>query len=830
MASDAIQSQDGDDLPIDWEDARSQLMRALEQLRSDIVALGAGNTKPQVIYLTAGAGFGLTTGSVTTATIADNAVTNAKLADMAAARIKGRAVGAGTGDPTDLTPDQAQAILDTATTPYLKTGATAGGVLGGTYPNPSFAVDMATQAELDAHLNDTTDAHDASAISFSATGAIASTDVQSAIAELDTEKETAGTALAVIAIHEAAADPHPQYQKESEKGAASGYASLDGSTKVPIAEIPTGSTAATVCIGNDARLSDTRTPTDNTVATAKIQDDAVTYAKMQDVSAASKLLGRGDSGGGDPQEISLGTGLAMSGTTLSATGGAGLTAAQRSALLTNYCTNADAEDDTSGWSTFADGAAYVDGTGGSPSITWTRSTAAPLLGSASFRLSHAASNQQGQGVSFVCDIPVYEQGKALEFRFRSRLASGLYTTNLLAFGFYDVTNGTSALTRSTVSSLAEVTSGGVQQRCRVVVPSSCTQIRISIYIFTTDATACDIDIDDVWFTPHCGPNVAETQDVTNRSTTSASFVDTAIAVALPHPLRSTASRVQVEFSGQRGHTNTGQVGSFEIRRDTTSITPAGVNAHLETLSGDAGGAYSTPTATVAYKCIDAPGSVSATTYRLYWKTTGGTLYLGRRGSDTTIDSPTVLIAEEIQDDSFPSASAGGASATMFRLESRYSASLTRVTTTPAALGEYRARRRAASQYYDGAGASDAAPTAAPSSADGFKLYGGEAWGAADPANEPGYYQIYVGLNRREVRLEFYGSTGRSTVVSIQGWNGSTTVFGTHWSYDPAAGIVHVHRIINSSFTSAQYPAVGIGNFTQYSDVYFSVFVSEDTLS
>lgn len=35
----------------------------------------------------------------------------------------------------------------------------AGGVLGGTYPNPSFAADMATQAELDAHAALTTTAH-----------------------------------------------------------------------------------------------------------------------------------------------------------------------------------------------------------------------------------------------------------------------------------------------------------------------------------------------------------------------------------------------------------------------------------------------------------------------------------------------------------------------------------------------------------------------------------------------------------------------------------------------------------------------------------------------
>jgi len=57
----------------------------------------------------------------------------------------------------------------------------------------------------------------------------------------------------------------------------------------------------------------------NAITTTKVADDAITYAKMQNVSNASRLLGRGQgSGAGDVQEIQL-VGLSMSGTTL--TGG-----------------------------------------------------------------------------------------------------------------------------------------------------------------------------------------------------------------------------------------------------------------------------------------------------------------------------------------------------------------------------------------------------------------------------------------------------------------------------------------------------------------------------
>lgn len=64
---------------------------------------------------------------------------------------------------------------------------------------------------------------------------------------------------------------------------------------------------------------DDATPT----ISADVIDGSITYAKMQATAAGSKLLGRGDAGAGAVEEITLGAGLTMTGSTLSAAGGGG---------------------------------------------------------------------------------------------------------------------------------------------------------------------------------------------------------------------------------------------------------------------------------------------------------------------------------------------------------------------------------------------------------------------------------------------------------------------------------------------------------------------------
>jgi len=68
-----------------------------------------------------------------------------------------------------------------------------------------------------------------------------------------------------------------------------------------------------------------------------VRPDKVTYAKMQPVSTGSRLLGRRPGLSGDVEEISLGTGLSMTGNVLNAApGGGGFDAKKTMAYIAAY--------------------------------------------------------------------------------------------------------------------------------------------------------------------------------------------------------------------------------------------------------------------------------------------------------------------------------------------------------------------------------------------------------------------------------------------------------------------------------------------------------------
>lgn len=112
-------------------------------------------------------------------------------------------------------------------------------------------------------------------------------------------------------------------------------------TAATISDLDTAIATNSAVVANSAKVSNATHTGDVVGDTAlTIADDAVTYGKMQEISAPSVLLGRGSSAAGNPEEITLGSGLTMSGTTLSASGGGGSASPQTQTIQVSgrwYC-------------------------------------------------------------------------------------------------------------------------------------------------------------------------------------------------------------------------------------------------------------------------------------------------------------------------------------------------------------------------------------------------------------------------------------------------------------------------------------------------------------
>ncbi len=306
-----------------------------------------------------GSTFTIANTAVSTAKIADNAVTNVKLADMANATIKGRST-AGTGDPEDLTAAQVRTILNVADGATVYTDEMAQDAIGAMIDSSLNYVDgtpllqraaLTGDVTASAGSNSTTIANNAVTTAKIADGNVTYSKIQNVSATNRLlGRSTAGSGVveeitvggdisqsgstftiaagAVTDTKVAAANKDGADNVYSMRtlGQSAGKA-MPGNITLDQINVPTSTVSM-----NSQKIEDVATPVAGTDAANKdyvdsaisggladgdkgditvsggatvwtIDNDVVTYAKMQNVSTNNRILGRLTAGAGDTEEL-----------------------------------------------------------------------------------------------------------------------------------------------------------------------------------------------------------------------------------------------------------------------------------------------------------------------------------------------------------------------------------------------------------------------------------------------------------------------------------------------------------------------------------------------
>lgn len=154
----------------------------------------------------------------------------------------------------------------------------------------------------------------------------------------------------------------------------------------------------------------------------------------------------------------------------------------------------------------AAGAAPVDGTGGSPASTCTRTTSSPLAGDGSFLITHSANNRQGEGCSIDFTIDPNDQAKVLQVAFDYAVASGTFAGGTdaavgdLVLYIYDVTNAT-LIQPTSYKVLGSVSGQFYHHIANFQTASNSTSYRVIWHMATSTATAYTWKFDNVKISP-----------------------------------------------------------------------------------------------------------------------------------------------------------------------------------------------------------------------------------------------------------------------------------------------------------------------------------------
>lgn len=481
----------------------------------------------------------------------------------------------------------------------------------------------------------------------------------------------------------------------------------------------------------------------------------------------------------------------------------------------NFVGNGHIEKSIKGYATYADaaGSTPVNGTGGAPTVTFTRSLVSPLEGIGSGLLTKDAANRQGEGVSYDFSIDPKDVNRAIKIAFDYDAGTSVVgASSDVQVYVYDVTN--SVLIVPNVTYIPGATGRYLSQ----FAATGSTSYRLILHIATTNAAAWTFKVDNVVVSSE---RAIQGAIQTNWEAFTPTFTGFGTVSTSAFWWRRMGSSLQVRGSFTSG-TPSATLATVSLPNSLVIASTIRSGGSLYDLVGVAELNQS-----IAYKLemIAKAGESVA----VFDRTDGSSPGLnGNTGNDLIASGQIVSLFYEVPIAGWDSNITLGSSSTF--LISSYLANGTRVNATPTQLGQYRAlyRNTASSNVF-----TDVSSVATAITTANGALITSTAYASTGTNSIPERYEIFVGKNKN-VFLNTYSTTGKTGSLDSTYFIGTATESGLFYSYDPTTGVVIVDAsiCINAAATTSRFTGRTIataGPGTQ-SNGYFDLIVAENALA